>query len=178
VEVTQDTLSRRDRLFNHIVEHGIDFDTFYSYDQLETIAEVDRTAIYGLMKRVSGKLGKLYHRRLAVEPTKGYRVIRPEEHESESKKKVRNATNRVNDAVKIQRDADVGAMTPAQRDRHDLVLSGLLATQRAVVHLAKKVERVEAVQASHTESLESQDDRIERLEATVRRLMAQAGTKN
>jgi hypothetical protein len=153
-----------DRLFDYIIQQGIEFDTLYTYDQLEAVVDKPRLLLYGLMNRVSRRLGKAYKRRLAPERNEGYRVLRPEEHDDKAIGRLHAAKRRVRDAVGISRDTDTTSLTPAQRDRHDITQSGLMATQRAVGYLIKKVERVEAVQTEHAETLSVQEDRITRLE--------------
>jgi len=173
VELEKAGPSPAEVLFDFIAARGMEFDTLYRYEALQEAVQKPRRALYALMVRVSRRLGREHKRRLVNIPNVGYRILRAEEHDGQAIVQVSKARRRTQAAVSLSQDADTGVMTPAQRDRHDTIRSGLLATQRAVVYLAGKIERVERVQSAQQEFLAGHDERLERLEEELRALRAE-----
>lgn len=159
--------SDADRLFDYIQQKGVEFDTVFSYAEVEEIVARPRSILQGLVRRLNPRLGKAHHRYLKSVPKEGWRIVRPEEHVGVGHEHVDRAKRQMNRAVAVVAHADGGAMTPAERDRNDLTLSGLRAMQRQVQDSARRIRRLESIQVQQSQALVTHDERLAEIQRQI-----------
>lgn len=159
--------SDADRLFDYIEKKGVEFDTVFSYEEVHQIVPKSRNVIQSLVRRLNRRLGRTHHRYLKNIPTQGWRVVRPEEHVELGHEHVDRASRQVGKAVQIVAHADATAMSPMQRDRNDITLSGLRALQRQVKENAIRLKRLEGVQTTQAQVLSQHDARISDIQRQI-----------
>lgn len=148
---------------------------FVSYSTLSDLAGVDIQYDRSAFRQAEKKLLEENQRALQVERGEGYRVMYAHEHAKKAQDKTREASRRVQSAIRILTNTDQNDLTPDQVTRNDLVLGALTGVHDMTRRLARRQEKSEAMIKSlrqksknTTADVAGLDDRLSRLEKLLR----------
>ena len=145
-------------VYDHVVNNVKPGDTI-PHEVLDTLldAKEDRAKVYRVVAQANRKLHKSGQRSLRVIRTVGYRVLRPEEHETQANEYQAQARRRVGTAISIMQAVDLTDMTPQARNWALQVTAGLVLMGRAIDDHAGRLAR-------HEDLIAQLQARIETLE--------------
>jgi hypothetical protein len=162
MQTTNQSDSRK--LFEFIAATNLEPDSLYTLDQLSAVIEKPirqhRTPIYAATRL----LEQHHHRTLICIHNVGYRVARANEVRDIADNRTRRAAKQVRRGIHTASHTDVSTLTPEERSELDQTRAGLLALERQMTQMRRRVgqieTRVEHVETSHSDRLQRLEDEL------------------
>jgi len=121
------------------------------------LATKDRRRVYQAVSRANRKLWASEQKSLAVVPTVGYRVLKPQEHEIQANGYKHQARRKLDNAVQVMKATDLTSLDAKQRNWVLQVTAGMVLMARSIDEHASRLAR-------HDDLIKALQERVEKLE--------------
>ena len=125
-------------VFDHVenLEHGtlIPFETF-----AELLETDEKPRIYAAVSAANKKLWGKAQRSLGVQRGRGYRILKPEEHELQAGGYQRSAKRRLSNAVSVMKATDLSQLDDMKRNWVMQVTAGMMLMSSAIDYHSKRL---------------------------------------